>query len=56
MMKHHLLDELIISIIPICVGEGIRLFREGRPEARLQLVRTQTFEKGLVQLHYQCVD
>ncbi len=52
MMKHDLIDEFVISIIPIFIGSGIQLFKQGRPEARLKLVNSAHFEKGLVQLHY----
>lgn len=55
LLKENLIDELIISIIPILVGDGTRLFKDGRPEQLLRLVSAQSFEKGLVQLHYQRV-
>ncbi|MEN7551651.1 dihydrofolate reductase family protein [Rapidithrix thailandica] len=55
LMKEQLIDELIISIIPVCIGEGIRLFKDGRPWTHLQLLESRTFESGLVQLHYQCM-
>lgn len=51
-----LIDELIISVIPILVGDGTKLFKDGRPEQNLQLVSTKQFDKGLVQLHYKCVN
>lgn len=53
LLKHNLVDELIISIVPILVGDGIRLFKDGRPELPLQLVSVRSFEKGLVQLYYR---
>jgi dihydrofolate reductase len=53
LLKNNLIDELIISVIPILVGEGTRLFKEGRPERTLKLISTKTFESGLVQLRYQ---
>lgn len=53
LLKSDLIDEFIISIIPVLLGEGIRLFKDGRPEQRLELVSVKSFEKGLVQLHYQ---
>lgn len=56
LLKHDLIDEFTISIIPIFVGNGTKLFKDGRPEQRLQLISTQQFEKGLVQLHYQRID
>lgn len=53
LLKHYLVDELIISIIPILLGEGTRLFQDGRPEQMLQLAGVKTFETGLTQLHYK---
>jgi dihydrofolate reductase len=52
LMKDNLIDEYIISVIPIFLGEGIRLFKDGRTEAKLMLVNCKSFKKGLVQLHY----
>ncbi|MEW5797941.1 MAG: dihydrofolate reductase family protein [Bacteroidota bacterium] len=51
-MRHHLVDEYIISVIPILLGEGIPLFNAGRQEERLVLRSSKSFEAGLVQLHY----
>lgn len=56
LLKNDLLDELIISVIPIFVGNGIRLFNDGRPEQNLILLDTKTYETGLVQLHYKRVN
>ena len=50
-----LFDELIISIIPVVVGGGINLFKEGIPEQVLTLISVQSFKTGLVQLHYQVI-
>ena len=52
LMKLDLIDEFIISIIPIFLGKGIRLFNEGIPERQLKLVSSKSFESGLVQIHY----
>lgn len=53
LLKHKLIDELIISVIPILLGDGIRLFKDGRPEQKLKLLSVKGFEKGLTQLHYR---
>ena len=53
LMKHDLLDEYIISIVPVLLGDGIKLFNDGRPEQILELVTTRTFDTGLVQLHFK---
>ena len=53
LLKEDLVDELIISIISILVGNGTRRFKDGRPEQKLELVNTKTFDTGLVQVHYK---
>lgn len=52
LLKSDLIDEMIISIVPILVGDGIRLFKDGRPEHQCELVDAKTFDTGLTQLHY----
>lgn len=52
LLRKDLLDELIISVVPILVGSGTRLFQDGRPEQKLQLLHIKSFDTGLVQLHY----
>jgi dihydrofolate reductase len=42
----------IISIIPVFLRAGIGLFKDGRPEQKLTLVKTQLVETGWVQLHF----
>lgn len=53
LLKDNLIDEMIISIIPILLGDGIRLFKDGRPELRLKLMHSECYGTGLVQLHYK---
>jgi dihydrofolate reductase len=56
LLKENLIDEFIISIIPVLVGNGIKLFLDGRPEQKLELIASRDYEKGLVQMHYKRVD
>lgn len=53
LMKQNLIDEIILSIIPVILGEGIKLFKEGIPEEKLILESSKSFDTGLVQLHYR---
>ena len=53
LLRNDLIDEFIISVIPVLVGNGTRLFKDGRPEQQLELVNTKTFDTGLTQLHYR---
>lgn len=55
LIKNDLVDEYIISIIPILLGSGISLFKDGRPEHKLELISSKPFDTGLVQLHYKRV-
>jgi len=53
LMQRDLIDKYIISVIPIFIGTGIPLFKPGRPEQHLKLVRSVTFPSGLAQLWYE---
>jgi dihydrofolate reductase len=53
LLKSDLIDEFIISVVPVLVGNGTRLFKDGRPEQQLELVSAKTFDTGLTQLHYR---
>jgi dihydrofolate reductase len=53
LLKSDLIDEFIISIIPVLVGNGTRLFKDGRPWQQLELLNTRVFDTGLAQLHYR---
>jgi dihydrofolate reductase len=53
LMKQDLIDEFIISVIPVFLGGGTRLFKDGRPEQSLEFITAKTFETDLIQLHYK---
>jgi dihydrofolate reductase len=53
LLKHDLIDEFIISVIPVLLGDGTRLFKDGRPEQTLEFITAKTFDTGLTQLHYK---
>ena len=53
LLKEKLIDEFVISVIPVLVGNGTKLFNDGRPEQKLELISTKQFAKGLAQLHYK---
>lgn len=52
LMQKNLIDEYIISIIPIILGDGKRLFLGETPGIKLKALPSKNFETGLVQLHY----
>jgi len=47
-----LLEELTVSILPVVIGRGIRLFQETGPERWLTLEESRPFPSGMVQLRY----
>lgn len=53
LLNHDLIDVFIISIVPVLLGSGTRLFNDSRPEQRLEFIEAKKFETGLIQLHYQ---
>ncbi|MRT17761.1 dihydrofolate reductase [Vitellibacter sp. q18] len=53
LLKHDLIDELIISVIPVLIGNGTRFFKDNRPEQILEFTEAKTFDTGLIQLHYK---
>ncbi len=54
-MNHNLVDEFILSIHPIVLGEGIPLFANPTTPQSLRLTNCQTYSSGLVQLSYDVV-
>ena len=48
-----LIDEYIVSVMPVVLGEGIGLFGRETSPGRLALVDTVSYRTGVVQLHYR---
>ena len=52
LMEKDLIDEYIISVIPILLGDGKPLFIGGTPPINIEFVSSKSFDSGLVQLRY----
>lgn len=52
LLKDRLIDELIISVIPVLLSGGTRLFAGNNQSQTLVLKECKTYSTGLVQLHY----
>jgi dihydrofolate reductase len=46
------IDEFVISVVPVFIGDGIPLIARRHRHVPLDLRSTERFEDGLVQLHY----
>jgi dihydrofolate reductase len=53
LLKHDLIDEMRISVFPVTVGSGFRLFPESPDLARFKLTGTRAFGSGVALLTYQ---
>jgi dihydrofolate reductase len=47
------IDEFVISVAPVFIGEGIPLIAHRHRHAPLELLSNERFEDGVVQLHYR---
>lgn len=52
MLNHDLIDEMIITIIPIILGNGIVLFSEISKESEWEIATFQKYTNGITQVHY----
>jgi dihydrofolate reductase len=50
-IEARLVDELMLFVVPVLLGEGIPLF-QGIAQTKAKLVGTREYESGLVELRY----
>jgi dihydrofolate reductase len=53
LMAHDLVDTYKISVCPLVLGRGTRLFADGGPAADLRLTDTTTLRTGMTMLTYE---
>jgi dihydrofolate reductase len=49
----HAIDEFVISVVPVFIGDGIPLIARRHRHVHLELHSLDRFEDGVVQLHYR---
>jgi dihydrofolate reductase len=52
-LNHNAVDEMLLTIIPIILGKGIRLFPDAPKETNFKLIQAESFDTGLVNLTYK---
>ncbi|WP_281973213.1 dihydrofolate reductase family protein [Ruegeria faecimaris] len=52
-LKAGLIEDMRITLVPILIGEGIRIFGETEGDVDLELVSVSSFSSGLVDLDYR---
>ena len=50
-----LVDEIIVSIYSVTIGEGIPLFGSRKPTMKLELLETTNEIEGIVKNHYKVI-
>jgi dihydrofolate reductase len=53
LLQHNLIDEITLSVVPVLLGNGTRLFNNGFTMKNLHLISSKSYPKGLVQMHYK---
>ncbi len=48
-----LLDEVLVTIVPVVLGEGKPLFDRRLPGGPMQLMGARCFDSGMVELRYE---
>lgn len=56
MLDDGLVDGLHLFVFPLTRGSGPRLFPDGAPERKLELVQSDTYPNGVVYLEYRPLD
>ena len=52
-LDEHAIDEFVISVVPVFIGDGIPLLARRHRHVPLDLHSIERFEDGVVQLHYR---
>ena len=52
-LDENAIDEFVISVIPVFIGDGIPLIARRHRHTRMDLQSVERFDDGLVQLHYR---
>jgi dihydrofolate reductase len=48
-----LVEDIILTVVPILIGDGLHLFGELESDIDLELLGSKSFDSGLVQSHYR---
>jgi dihydrofolate reductase len=55
-LRAGLVNEMTVTIIPILLGDGVRLFGPVDADVRMKLIETRSFPNGFIQAMYKVAD
>jgi dihydrofolate reductase len=55
-LDENAIDEFVISVIPVFIGDGIPLIARRHRHTPMDLQSVERFDDGLVQLHYRVLN
>jgi dihydrofolate reductase len=55
LMNANMVDEIILSIHPLILGNGISLFTKIKRQIKLKVLNSITYDSGLIQIHYKII-
>ena len=53
LLNHNLIDEMIITTIPVILGDGVPLFPNSPKESKWELLENQSYSNGVTQAIYK---
>lgn len=53
LLEHELVDEMILIVVPVVLGQGTRLFPQDGPDIRLDVLDTRVDTRGVTTIHYR---
>jgi len=53
--NNEIIDELILTVMPVTLGNGIPLFTKNVKQLKFKLNKNKSYAKGVVQLHYSII-
>jgi dihydrofolate reductase len=55
LMNANMVDEIILSIHPLILGNGISLFTKIKRQIKLKVLNSITYNSGLIQIYYKII-
>ena len=52
-LKEDLVDEMMLFVVPLLLGEGISLFGNLKQEIKLKLIKSKNYQNGILLSHYE---